>query len=262
MDKKIKVAKQRQEDAALNRALLWIAGAVILEGLLMLIDRFYINFYTDELSIAIALGIGWAVRVCTILFLVVAAAAVAWRVQKKRSGKPTLLLSAVAVAALALAVFCGVIWVFNANGVTLLYVLVPAAAVLALVYYLYQRECFLAVGLTALGIFGMWLVRKGSAGPYAGLIQAYLAVMALVSLVLLAGLVWLHGKGGVLTRGEQQVRLLRKKANYPLLYLTCVLLAAAFVAALVMGPALTYYLIFALIAWAFILIVYYTVQLL
>ena len=37
---------------------------------------------------------------------------------------------------------------------------------------------------------------------------------------------------------------------------------AAFVAALVLSPALMYYLIFALIAWAFILVVYHTVQML
>ena len=262
MDKKIKVAKERQEDAALNRALLWIAGAVILEGLLMLVDRYYINFYTDELSINIAMAISWVVRVGTVLALVVAAAGAAWRFKAKKSEKPTLLPSVVALAGLAVAVFCGVIWVFYAYGVTLLYVLIPAVAVLALVYYLYQRECFLAVGLTALGIFGVWLLRKGRAGPYAGLIQAYLAVLALLSLVLLAALIWLHGKGGVWTRGERQVRLLRKKANYPILYVTCVVMAAAFVAALVLGNALTYYLIFALIAWAFILVVYYTVQLL
>ena len=36
----------------------------------------------------------------------------------------------------------------------------------------------------------------------------------------------------------------------------------AFVAALVLSPALMYYLIFALIAWAFILVVYHTVQML
>ena len=42
----------------------------------------------------------------------------------------------------------------------------------------------------------------------------------------------------------------------------CLLMLAVFLAGLFLAPAMTYYLIFALIAWAFILVVYYTVQLL
>ena len=44
MDKKLNAEKARQEDSALNKALLWVAGAIILEILLVLIDRYYINF--------------------------------------------------------------------------------------------------------------------------------------------------------------------------------------------------------------------------
>lgn len=47
-----------------------------------------------------------------------------------------------------------------------------------------------------------------------------------------------------------------------MLYLTCVVMLVAFAAALFAAPALTYYLIFGLIIWVFVLVVYYTVQLL
>ena len=262
MEKDLKTEKARQEDSALNRALLWVAGAIILEVLLVLIDRYYINFYTDEQSVALALGIGTAVRVGCVLFLMVCVAGAVWTWLRRKKGEGLMLPWGITLAGFALFFFFALIWHFNSDGVALLYVLIPAAAVLALVYYLYQRECFLAVALTALGLLGIWLVRKGSYGPYATLIDVYLVGMAVVSVLALIALALLQKRGGVLSWKGGSVRVLHKKTNYPLLYVTCVLMLAAFVAALVLSPALMYYLIFALIAWAFILVVYHTVQML
>lgn len=259
MDKKIKTAKEHQEDDALNRALLWVAGAVIMEGLLMLVNRYYLEFYTDEVNIALA--ISTMLRVGMVLFLIVAAAGLVWYLKAKRSGKTALLPAVVALGGLALWLFCIILWVFSGSGATLLFVLVPAVAVLALVYYLYQRECFLAVAVTALGLFGMWLLRKGYAGPYAVMIRICLILLAVAVLVVLVLLFRLQGRKGMLNFRDKDIRILSKKTNYPLLMATCVIVAVAVVAALV-GITLSYYLIFLLIAWAFILVVYYTVQML
>lgn len=46
-----------------------------------------------------------------------------------------------------------------------------------------------------------------------------------------------------------------------MVYLTCAVVAVAVVAALVLGTSAAYYLIFALVAWLFIMAVYYTVKL-
>ena len=46
-----------------------------------------------------------------------------------------------------------------------------------------------------------------------------------------------------------------------MIYLTCAIVAAAVAAALVLGTAAAYYLMFALVAWLFIMAVYYTVKL-
>ena len=43
MDKKQREARRHQEDIALQRGLLWVVGAVVLEALLVLVNRFYIN---------------------------------------------------------------------------------------------------------------------------------------------------------------------------------------------------------------------------
>ena len=40
MDKDQKQARQHQEDAALNRGLLWVAGAIVLEFLLMMVNKY------------------------------------------------------------------------------------------------------------------------------------------------------------------------------------------------------------------------------
>ena len=86
--------------------------------------------------------------------------------------------------------------------------------------------------------------------------------MAVVSVALMVALWRLQkGQGTVPWKGGT-LRVLHKKTNYPLLYVTCVMMLAVFLAGLFLAPAMTYYLIFALIAWAFILVVYYTVQLL
>ena len=54
MDKKQREARRHQEDMALNRGLLWVGAAIILEFLLLLINRYYINFRVDEASVNLA----------------------------------------------------------------------------------------------------------------------------------------------------------------------------------------------------------------
>ena len=46
MDYNEREAQRRQEDRDLNRALIWVGAAVVLEFLLSLINKYYINFRT------------------------------------------------------------------------------------------------------------------------------------------------------------------------------------------------------------------------
>ena len=64
MDKKQRDDRRHQEDRALTRALLWVAAAVILEALLVFLNRFYINYYVDEIEFVVLLqGVLRAVRI-------------------------------------------------------------------------------------------------------------------------------------------------------------------------------------------------------
>ena len=57
MDYNEREAQRRQEDRDLNRALIWVGAAVVLEFLLSLINKYYINFRTTPESINLALAI-------------------------------------------------------------------------------------------------------------------------------------------------------------------------------------------------------------
>ena len=65
----------------------------------------------------------------------------------------------------------------------------------------------------------------------------------------------------VLTLGGRKFQLFPRNTSYGMIYLTCAVIAAAVAAALLLGTAAAYYLIFALVAWLFIMAVYYTVKL-
>ena len=100
---------------------------------------------------------------------------------------------------LALAVCAVVIRVFDESGIRLLYVAVPAVAVLALIYYLYQREFFFAAVLSALGLLGVKVVPYHFGFPaiaygYAVVLGVALVGAAVViAALLLGGLAVLYG---------------------------------------------------------------------
>ena len=58
MDKKQREERRRQEDIALQRGLLWVAGAMVLEALLVLVNRFYINFTLTDAGVNAYLALG------------------------------------------------------------------------------------------------------------------------------------------------------------------------------------------------------------
>ena len=85
MDKKQREARRHQEDIALQRGLLWVVGAVVLELLLVLVNRFYINYYLNEAEIFLALhkvlsAVRMAAPVATLLALVWTG----WQVKQKQ----------------------------------------------------------------------------------------------------------------------------------------------------------------------------------
>ena len=254
MDKNQREERRRQEDIALNRGLLWVGAAILMELLLMLVNKYYINYYSTVESINMVYAFDAGLKAVRIVALIALAASAVWcflRFSREgRTGTMPLVLVAAfsAVTAIAHITIC-----FKDAGVRMLFLLVPAWAALALVYYLYQREFFLSALVSGVGVLGLWFVR------HAGASSLY-TIGAVVVILLLAGIMlWLKGHNGRLFPGEAG-QLLPAEAGYPLMLLSCVVGLAAIAIAAFVGVALSFYLLYAMVAWLFALLVYYTVK--
>ena len=234
MDKKQREERRRQEDIALQRGLLWVVGAVVLEALLVLVNRFYINYSLSDAGIQLCITLHEVLRVLRIAAPVAAVLSLAWAVWQFRQKKKYALPLILAIALAAAAICVHVIIKYQAAGVSMLYWLVVAWAVLALV---------------------LWFVRYGLSGQKE-------AIALLLAVVVAAGVVfWLKKTDGLLPGGGEEARFLPKKTSYTVPLATCGASAAALIAAMILGSSVAYYLIFVMIAWLFALFVYYTVKL-
>ena len=249
MDYNEREARRRQEDRDLNRALIWVGAAIVLEFLLVLVNKYYINFRTTTESINLALAINAALQGLRWVSLAALAACLVWAFLRMNKGEKAALPLALTAASGA-----QVILGFRDSGVRMLFWLVPAWAALALVYYLYQREFFLAALVSGLGVLGLWFVRHaGAVSPY--------TIAAVVAIVLVAGaMLWMKSHQGRLIVKEGIKRVLPPEAGYALMFASCVVSLAAIAAAVALGSAVSYYLLFAMVAWLFALLVYYTVK--
>ena len=254
MDKKQREARRQQEDIALQRGLLWVVGAVVLEVLLALLNRFYVNYPLTESGINIFMALNEALKVVRIAAPIAAVLALLWSIRQAGQGKKyaPALIAAIALAALTVCVHVAV--KYRADGMSMLYWLVIALAVLAMVFYIYQREFFLAASACGMSVLALWVVRFGASGrPEAILLAAAIIVVGLASL-------WLKKNDGALGGGDT-FRFLPKGSSYSVLLATCLASLAAVAAAMLAGGMVAYYLVYVMLAWLFALFVYYTVKL-
>ncbi|MCI8304890.1 MAG: hypothetical protein HFF52_09775 [Lawsonibacter sp.] len=253
MDRKQREERRRQEDIALQRGLLWVVGAAVLEALLVLVNRYYINYFVNEVNITNALD-----KVLRFLRLgapVAAVLALAWTFWLLRQGKKFGWQLVLALGLAAVSVCAHVIIKFWGPGVSMLFWLVVAWAVLALVYYIYQREFFLAACACGMSVLALWFVRYEASGRMEALLL--LAAIAVVTDVVFQ----LKKRDGVLSIGREPVQFLPKKTSYSVLLVTCAASLAVIIAAMLLGGTAAYYLMFVMVAWLFALFVYYTVKL-
>ena len=250
MDKRERAERAKQEDLILNKILLWIVGAVVLEALLLLLNQFYNHYTIAQLSIAVALRT--ALPILALLFAAGCAACIAWAVQNRKKGKRINFPIALAIFCAALALCCLITWLFP-TGIRVLYVAVPVVTVLAMIYYLYQHEFFAISTLCAAGLAGLWLIQNREG--HEALVYTCLVLLAIL-LVACAVLAWtLQTHQGTWKKRQ----LLPANANYVMLYITCGLVAAVLAGAVALGALMVLYAV--LVAWLLVMAVYYTVKL-
>lgn len=256
---RLKAEKQRQEDIALTKVLYWIVGAVVLEFLLLMAQKYYINFTVDDFGINLAVGIASALKVITFAGIIAGAAVLFLAASQWKKGKKGIFLWAVGVFLVMLGVYSAVAWQLNATGIEFLIFANVVFAVLAFVYYIYQGEFFAVAAACAAGVLGIYVRFAGVGGSRVyvilGLLVVLLAAMAGVTAAIQRG----HGS---LKVGGRRIPLLPKTANYPLIYVSCGLMVVVLLASLVIGTGvgeMAYYAVPT--AWALIMAVYYTVKL-
>ena len=252
MNKKRQEEQRRHEDMALKQGVLWAAGAIVLEVLLFLINRYAFDFDATAEGVAMAETMR---TVLSALRLVGAAACVLGIVlivmqQKKKMGKSVWPTVAVAVGAVV-KVCAHVALKYQSTGMRMLYLLVPVLGGLALSYYIYHREFFVAAVACVLSVLGLWFIRVG------GMSAEVIGTVLFCAAVLVAVLKLKQGNGCL-----KGVRLLHEKTNYTVVLASCAAAIAVQLLAVVAGSAVAYYLIFAMAAWLFALLVYYTVKML
>ena len=251
-----RLQRKKQEDAAFHKLLIWLAGAVVVEGLSLLLRRLYLNFSYSDLGIGIAEGMSNFFRVFSILGLVLTVAGCVWvYLTVKKQGKRIVPL-AVTGAVLWLWIASVLCYWWNPTGVGVLCVLPAVVAGLAAIFFLYQREFFVEAVLGAVGIFALWVYRQIYMNHPRMTYCGFAAVVALMALCAF-GAYMLSKREGKLSN----VRVLAAGASYLTIYLTCAVVALTLVAALLLGVASAYYVIIALVAWLFCLAVYHTVKL-
>ena len=147
-----RLQKRKEEDAAFNKMLLWLAGAVLLEGLTLLLRRFYIDYAYTDFGVAFAQGLDNFFGVFRFLGAALFLAGCVWTFLWIRGGRKKLLPVIVTCAVLC--------YGLNELGMTLLCALPVAVAVLSAIFFLYQREFFWNGILVAVGITALWVYRQ------------------------------------------------------------------------------------------------------
>jgi len=254
MDKKQREERRRQEDKALNQGLLWVGAAILLEFILLVVNRWYLNYRLSEEEIARANVVYALLKATRTGGLLLAAACLVWLVLQLKNQKKTTLPLALTLLFAALAFCAHTTLAFKENGIQMLFLLVPAWGGLALIYFLYQREFFFSALPATLSVVGLWFIRaRGGMGVE--------SVLALLGTALVLSCVLLAQKGdGTLSLAGVQLRMLSKNSFFILILATCAASLAVLLLAAVLGTTAAYYLIFLMIAWLFALLVYYTVK--
>ena len=232
--------------------LLWLAGAVVAELLLLLLQKAYVEMVWGGI---LAEGILRVFRVLSVAGLVAALGCVGWGVAVSRGGKSILLPVILGSASACLWLIAVVSSILFPNGVRLLMMFPAAAAVLIIIFFLYQRPFFYNGILTGGGMLALWLHGK----YYMGHPRLVIACVAGGVAVLIAAAVLalrLQKDDGKLGK----VRIVPPGSNYMMTWITCGVTAAAMVLGLILGVSLSQYLLYVLVGWMFAQAVFFTVK--
>lgn len=244
--------RQSEEDKVFNRMLFWLAGAVAVELLLLLLQKVYVDMYWGGVP---AKALATFFRVFCVAGAILAVGGIVWMLLNHRAGRSLVLPAAVtgAVAGLwVVSALCSYLW---EEGVRILLMLPAAAAVLIVIFFLYQRLFFYSAALTGGALLAQWLYGRYYMYHPRMMIACFAAGLAV--LAVFAVLTWLLQKNDGKLGGA---RVLPAASNYLMAWITCGVVALAMILPLAAGVIVTRYLLYALAAWLFAQAVFFTVK--
>lgn len=204
-----------------------------------------------------------------------AVAGAVWEYQSRKKGidnKFKVIRGRNLSAVSAFAAFCALVAArFFVDGIKVLYIIIPAAAVLVLIYLIYSFEFFFISLIMAAAGFLMWYFSKAYyALPITKIdltallsdLTFYVGITAITALLVAALVVYLSSRdSGKLRVGKRSIKLFLPSTKYRLIYLSIALSLLCTISAMVFGSMVAYYLLFVAFGYLFILAVYYTVKL-
>lgn len=247
------MAKKRPEKSkpSSNAIKVLLAGCLA-EVYMILLRRYYINgnvyeamAWDDALPIVAVVGV---------VLAGVGLAAVLW--MRKTGGWKQECGAWLLAGGLFLAIASAVSKLLFSVGVTLMSVLAPGAALLGILWFLYDRECFYALTILAVGTVGAWACRHGVNNTYW---KSWVYAGAVALIALMALIAWGARKAGQSGGKLGSIQVLQSQTETAVILASCGLSAAAAVVSL-LSATLGYYAMWTLGIVMFILLVYYTVK--
>ena len=212
-DKGKREQRHEKEDAAFNKMLLWLAGAVVVELIILLVKQVYVNML---LGPGVATVLMYFFQVFSILGVVLAAGGIAWAVLWNKKGKPVVLPCALTAAAAGLWVLSLFTYQLFDVGLNIVMLLPAVAAVLIVIFFLYQRVFFLNALLCAGGLLALWLHRQYYEAHHTMVTALFIAGFVALAAALAFTFV-LRGRDGKLGG----VRVMPADTSYVITWITC-----------------------------------------
>ena len=224
----------------------------VAELYLLMIHKYYIYGNLDQvlawdsyLRVSLWLGLGVAVLGGVLLYLC-----------RRKPGWKRAVSGMVLELGAFMAVTGGLVIRYYASPITLLAVAVPAAALMAMLWYLYDRECAWGLIVLGLDLAVLWICRKGM-GNF--LWEKRVVAGPIVVLICLAVLAFLTATLAKSRGMLGKLRLLGENFDTMPIYAACGVSAVTTVLALVSSVA-AYYCIYIVAVLLFALAVYYAIR--
>jgi hypothetical protein len=155
-------------------------------------------------------------------------------------------------------------WALNkaVEGITALYILLPCLALAYLLYYIYQKECFRLIELITGECVGFWLLKRVFQSRTGTKLELFALIgMALAGVVIFGLLLLTKRKKGTLQLGSYKIQILPAQAAYPPLWIAIAILPIGLILVWFLGSLFALLSMLILIAYLFIMLIYYTIHL-